>query len=138
MLSGVDRLTMLIAQLVGTSAIVRVQNPIWLDDYSEPQPDIAVLRLPGDHYRYGHPQPVDVQLVVEVADTSYQYDHDTKVPLYARAGIPEVWLVALQSGEIEIYNQPVDGVYQQINIVTIGQSFGSEALDGVIIEVERS
>ncbi len=88
--SCVDRLTALFVRRFGRRAIIRVRNPIVLSRHSEPQPDLAVLKLRTDFYAEKHPGPSDVLLVVEVADTSADYDRLTKVALYARAGIPEV------------------------------------------------
>src|ERR1043165_4040767 len=91
---------------VSDRALVSTQNPIKLDDYSEPQPDVALLRLRDDFYRHAHPKLVDVLLVIEVADTTVDYDRLVKVPLYAKAGIREVWLVNLPEEKIELYAEP--------------------------------
>jgi Uma2 family endonuclease len=112
--SCVDRLVTLLAEQVGRRAIVRVQNPVRLDEFSEPQPDIALLKWRDDFYSARHPLPPDVWLIAEVAETSAAYDRKVKVPLYARAGIPEVWLIDLAQDVIEVYNQPVNGVYQML------------------------
>jgi Uma2 family endonuclease len=82
-----------LGSIAGDRAIVAVQDPIRLDDASEPQPDIAILKARPDCYASAHPGPEDVLLVVEVAETSLGYDLGVKVPLYARHGIPEVWVV---------------------------------------------
>jgi Uma2 family endonuclease len=95
-------------------AIVSVQNPVRLDDGSEPQPDFAVLRLRDDFYRSGEPPgPADVLLLIEVADSSLRFDRAVKVPLYARAGIPEVWIVDLQRRVVEVHRAPQGGKYEQ-------------------------
>ncbi len=93
----------------GTPRVVRVQDPVSLPPASEPQPDIAVVRERS--YRDSHPGPEDVLLLIEVADTSAGYDREVKIPLYARYGIPEVWLVDLQKGQIEVYREPAPGGY---------------------------
>ncbi len=72
-----------------------VQNPVCLDGRLEPLPDIALLRPRSDYYRNGHLGPDDVLLLIEVADSSLRYDREVKIPRYARAGVPEVWLVDL-------------------------------------------
>jgi Uma2 family endonuclease len=102
----VNRLHRTFHGLLGSSAIVSVQNPVRLDDYSEPQPDIAVIRFREDFYRDAHPGPADVLLIVEVADTSADVDRGVNVPLYARAGIPEVWVVDLSGRHVEVYQDP--------------------------------
>jgi len=99
----VDRLNRLFSMLVGTSAIVCVQGPVQLDGYSEPQPDILLLRPRDDFYAHAHPGPEDVLLVVEVADTAVEYDRRIKFSYYARAGISEAWLVDLSGGAVEVY-----------------------------------
>jgi Uma2 family endonuclease len=82
-----------LAEATAARAVVAVQDPIRLDDLSEPQPDIALVRPRADFYATAHPTAADVFLVVEVAETSLAYDLDVKVPLYARHGIPEVWVI---------------------------------------------
>src|SRR5436190_15615228 len=87
----VDRFNELIARL-RLNIIVRVQSSIQLDDYSQPQPDLALLRRRDDFYSSSLPRPADVLLVIEVADTTLEYDRFVKLPLSAHAGIPEAWL----------------------------------------------
>lgn len=132
----VDRLNMFITPTMGGSAIVRVQGPIQLDDYSEPQPDLALLRVRDDFYRDGHPLPIDVLLVIEVADSSLLYDRNTKLPVYARAQIPEVWLVSVPDERIERYSEPVNGIYQTIQIVQRGQAVVSTVLPALTIAAD--
>ncbi|MFO1424482.1 MAG: Uma2 family endonuclease [Candidatus Competibacteraceae bacterium] len=97
-----------------TQGIVRVQSPIQLGDHSEPQPDLAVLRYREDFYTRSHPRPEDVLLLIEVSDSTLRYDRDTKVPLYAKAGIPEVWLLDLMNQRVAIYRHPSADGYRQI------------------------
>lgn len=92
---AVDRLTELFVRNFAGAALTRVQNPIHLDEHTEPQPDLALLRPRADFYTTGHPTPEDILLVVEIAETSADVDRDVKMPLYARSGIPEAWLVDL-------------------------------------------
>lgn len=75
---------------VGENALVSLQNPIWLSDRSQPQPNLTLLQPRSDFYATAHPQSQDVLLIVEVADTSADYDRQVKIPLYANAGIIEV------------------------------------------------
>lgn len=110
----VDCLSDLIRDQLGRSVIVRVQNPVRLDEFSEPEPDISVLRRRSDYYRRRHPLPEDVLLIVEVSDTTFEFDRDVKLPLYAQAGIPEVWLVHLDKNVIEVHSQPVNGSYKTV------------------------
>jgi Uma2 family endonuclease len=112
----VARLTALLSR-VQERGIVWVQNPIRLGEHSEPQPDLAVLKPRADFYAQAHPEPEDVLLVVEVAETSADYDREVKLPLHARAGIPEVWLVDLTEERIEAYLQPAPNGYREVRHV---------------------
>jgi Uma2 family endonuclease len=132
----VIRLTMLFTRLVGLTAFVSVQNPIRLDNYSEPQPDLALLKPRNDYYAQAKPTPADVFLIVEVADSSVQFDRNVKVPLYARALIPLVWLVDLPAGVIEVYSQPANGVYQSAQTARRGDRLTIDSLPGLVIPVD--
>jgi hypothetical protein len=94
-------------------AILSVQNPIRLGEHSEPQPDLALLRPRPDFYAHEHPGPQDILLVVEMMESSAGYDRAVKVPLYARFGIPETWLVDLEQGRIEVYRAPGPEGYRE-------------------------
>jgi Uma2 family endonuclease len=83
-----------------------VQNPLRLDEHSEPEPDLMLLKPSADFYRTRHPLPEEVFLLVEIADTSLARDQEEKLPAYARAGIAEVWIVDLNEQTIEVYRQP--------------------------------
>ncbi|MGH9940770.1 MAG: Uma2 family endonuclease [Pyrinomonadaceae bacterium] len=109
--STVKILSGLLNRLFAGRLIVSTQDPIRLDDFSEPQPDVALLLWRDDHYRHAHPTPADVLLVIEVADSTVESDRAYKVPLYAKAGIPEVWLVNLPDGLIELYAELSGGAY---------------------------
>jgi Uma2 family endonuclease len=131
----VDALTRLFSQLVGDAAIVRVQNPITLDSGSEPRADLSLLRPRGDAYRRAHPRPADIFLVVEVSDSSIDYDREIKVPLYARAGIPEVWLVDMGADRLETYRSPSADGYATTGIVARGESVSASHLPHVTLTV---
>lgn len=105
----VARLASYFSQRLGGAAVVWCQNPLRLDDISEPEPDIAVLRPRADFYTTAHPAPADVLLVIEVADTSLAYDLGTKVPLYARHGIPEAWVIDAATRRTRVFRQPAGG-----------------------------
>lgn len=104
--STVARLTALFSRRLGHRTIVWVQNPIALDRYSEPQPDLAVLAERADFYHAGHPRPRDVLLAIEVMDASAGYDRTLKVPLYSKAELREVWLVDLTAAQVAVYRRP--------------------------------
>ena len=135
--SCVDFLTQLITLRLRRSAIVRVQNPVQLDDYSEPQPDITVLKPRDDFYRHAHPRPADVLLVIEVSDSTLDFDRKVKVPLYARAGIPETWVVNLPEESIEVYSDPVGGEYQTIRSYARGRRLQSHTLASLRLSVSK-
>jgi Uma2 family endonuclease len=124
----VKRLNQLFSQMLGQRAIVGVQDPIRLSDRSQPQPDLTLLQPRSDFYATAHPQPQDVLLIVEVADTSADYDRQVKVPLYADAAIIEVWLVDLVAQYLEVYRQPSTNGYQQIQQLRHNQKIFLQAL----------
>lgn len=97
-----------------TQGIVRIQSPIRLNDCSEPEPDLTILRYRDNFYTRAHPTPADVLLIIEIADSTLRYDQDIKVPLYAKAGIPEVWLLDLINRRVAIYRYPSTDGYRQI------------------------
>ena len=108
--SCVNGLTRLLVRGVGDSAIVSVQNPVRLDEHTEPQPDLAVLR--ARDYRRSLPGPKDVLLLIEVSDTTLPYDRGVKLPLYARAVIQEVWIVDLSGEVVERHTDPSENSYR--------------------------
>lgn len=133
----VDRLNSILNRKVGHAAIIRVQNPVRLNDFSEPEPDIALLKPRDDFYSQSHPTAADVLLVIEVAETSVEYDRSVKMPLYARAGIPETWLVNLPKDIIEIYTQPKNGKYQKVQRLKRGKLLASPTIAGLSISVDN-
>ena len=108
----VARLNAMFARRLRDRAIVWVQNPMILDRYSEPQPDIALVAPRADFYSTAHPRPRDVLLAVEVIATSGGYDRTLKLPLYARSGLREVWLVDVRAKAVDVYRRPATGGYR--------------------------
>jgi Uma2 family endonuclease len=102
------------------SAALRVQSPIRIPQHSEPEPHIVIVRRRTDGYVERHPEPEDILLVIEVADTTLRYDRDVKMSLYAAAEIMEAWLVDLPRRRILVYRQPVDDVYREVTVVRDG------------------
>lgn len=128
----VDRLAaLLIRGLKPPEARVRVQGPLMLDKSSELQPDIAIL-LPRS-YAARHPGPRDVALLIEVADSTLLSDQQVKVPLYARHGIPEVWIVNLTNESIEIYSDPSESGYTNKRIVARSESASPIAFPSLVL-----
>lgn len=133
--SYVLRLTELLSRVLAGRGDVSVQNPVILDDHSEPQPDVAVLRHRSDWYLGGLPRPEDVLLLVEVAHTTLDYDRDVKIPLYARSGIAEVWLVNLDAGAIVIYRGPGPDGYAGVRTAVRGETLTPLLLESVALPV---
>lgn len=104
--SRAKRVSALLHRAIGERAIVSTQDPILLGDLNAPQPDIALLVPRDDFFEAEHPRPADVLLLIEVADTSLAYDYDRKLPLYARFGIPEVWLIDIAGRTVMIHRDP--------------------------------
>ena len=133
----VDRLNRLFSNRTADDAMVRVQGPVRLGEDSEPQPDLILLRRRSDFYTSAHPGPDDVLLLVEVSDTSLEYDREVKLPLYARHGIVEVWLVGLEAGLVEVYRGPTAQGYQEVSQLQRGQSLSSVALPQLELAVDE-
>jgi Uma2 family endonuclease len=133
----VKRLNHLLTRIFSGRAIVGVQDPVQLSIDSEPQPDLVLLRPRADFYSAAHPQPRDVWLVIEVADTSAEPDRTLKIPLYARAGIPEVWLVDLAEQQIEVYREPSGQSYQEKRVVKRGQSLTVHAFPELALTADE-
>jgi Uma2 family endonuclease len=131
----VNALNRMLVQTVGDRGVVAVQNPVRLDDLSEPQPDFAVLKPRDDDYRRATPRPDEVLLIIEVANTSLAYDRAVKRSLYARHGIPEFWIVNLAAGEVEVCRVPTGDQYTSISHVGRGGILEPALLPGATIPV---
>lgn len=106
-IGAIIALTQMFVLAAAGRARVSPQNPVRLGEHSEPEPDLALLRPRDDGYRGGEPPlAADVMLLVEVADSSLRYDRVVKLPLYARHGIPEVWIVDLEGRVVEVCREP--------------------------------
>ncbi|GBD10223.1 hypothetical protein HRbin22_02490 [Candidatus Thermoflexus japonica] len=121
----------------GHRFLVSVQDPISLNEYSEPQPDLALLRPRADFYASAHPGPPDVLLVIEVAESSADYDREHKLPLYGRAGIPEAWVVDLGRGEVVVGRDPSPEGYRTIRIARRGETLSPLAFPDLALSVEE-
>ncbi len=134
---GVGRISAMLWREFGESAVIWVQNPIRLNDYSEPEPDLALLRPRDDFFTSSHPTSSDVLLVIEVADTSFDYDRQIKAPLYARNEIPEYWLADLSQRRVLIYTDPTEGEYASIRVAQVGETVSPRAFPDVEISVSE-
>ena len=118
-------------------ANVRIQGPVRLDDDNEPEPDVMLLRRRDDYYATGHPGPDDVLLLIEVADSTLDFDREVKLRLYARAGIPEVWISNLQNRRVESYTDPTEDGYATVRHFEVGSSVAPLNFPDIALEVER-
>ena len=134
--SGVtDCLTSLVARAVANGAVqVRVQGPLRLDAFNEPQPDLMLLRPRADFYRSGHPTAADVLLLIEVADSSLAFDRGPKLDLYARHAVPEVWIVDLPGRLVEVCRGPGPDGYAERRRLTAGM-VAPRLVPGIEIDV---
>ncbi|MGH9156768.1 MAG: Uma2 family endonuclease [Acidimicrobiales bacterium] len=131
----VAQLVRLFQASLGDRAIVWPQNPVLLGDLSEPQPDVALLRLRPDRYVGALPGVDDVLQLVEIGDASAVWDAQHKLPLYADAGVAEVWLVNLPAGSIEVCRLPTDGAYRDRVTHYPGDFVAPEAFPDIVVEV---
>lgn len=132
----VSRLNQQFSQKDQPVFLVSVQNPVRLSDYSEPVPDIALLRPRSDFYTQSHPQPEYVLLIIEVADTSLVYDREVKAPLYGQSGIVELWIVDLAHDCVWVYRRPSPIGYQEVRQLERGQQVVVQAMPRVVLAVD--
>lgn len=125
---AVEELDELLHRAVAGQARVRCQLPVRLSDYSEPQPDFAIVRPRTGSNDRAHPSAADIFLIVEISDSTLRYDLDVKVPLYARYGVPEVWVVDLKHGRAHFHRSPLEGSYRNTDCVAKG---GIAAIPGI-------
>jgi Uma2 family endonuclease len=136
--SCVNRLTRLFAALLTSNrATVSVQNHIVLNPHQAPQPDLAVVRYRADGYRGRHPGPADTLLVIEVADSSVAWDRERKLPLYAEAGVPEMWLVNLPADVVEVHRAPEGRGYAEVRTARRGATIAPQAFPDLTLRVDE-
>jgi Uma2 family endonuclease len=131
----VNRLTELLWAHFSGKVIVRVQNPVRASHISEPQPDLCLLRLRADYYEGSHPEPSDVFLLIEVADSSLEYDRSVKASLYAATGMPELWIVDLNRRQLESFRVPGPDGYSEVRTVSPGEHLAPLAFPEVALAV---
>jgi Uma2 family endonuclease len=132
----VNRLNQVLQRALGERAIVSVQNPTSIPPHSEPQPDLMLLRPRADFYAAAHPEPRDVLLVIEVADTTVPFDRGVKIPLYARAGMVEVWLVDLTTDTVEVHRGPAGNRYADVERRGRGERLLCQAFPDIELSVD--
>jgi Uma2 family endonuclease len=127
----VDRLNRRFVRTLGDEAIVRVQGPVRLSNYTEPLPDLALLKPRSDEYRRGHPRGTDTMLAVEVSDTTLRFDLRTKMPLYARHGVEEVWVADVNRSGLHVCRRRTDVGYADVQFVENPERQSIPSLDSV-------
>ena len=130
-----NRLTALLVKAAGGRAVVAVGNPVRLDRYNEPQPDFALLRPRADFYASSKPAPADTLLLIEVAESSLRYDRKVKLPLYARHGVPELWIVDVEGGTVDVCREPAADGYAAVSRAGVDEVLEPALLPGVRIAV---
>jgi Uma2 family endonuclease len=133
--SSVIRFNRILGKTFGDAVLIGVQSPIRLDD-SEPEPDLCLLVPRDDFYLSGKPRPADILLLIEVSDTSLEFDREVKRPLYAEAGIRELWIVNLEEESLEVHRDPTpEGQYRDISVLRRGQEVEIAAFPGIKLAV---
>lgn len=132
----VKRLNRILTNLFTDDAIISIQDPIHIDEHNEPEPDVALLKPRDDFYEENHPKPEDVLLLIEVSDSTLEYDRETKKTMYAEAGIKEFWLVNLKQDLVETYTDPANGVYYEMKIFGRGETASSKHITALSLETD--
>ncbi len=131
------RMNQLLTMRAGEKALVAVQDPLTLQQHSEPEPDLMLLRPRADYYERENPTPADTLLVVEIADSSLRYDREVKIPLYASHKVPEVWLIDLIHRRLEVFRDPGPVGYRQILRPDPNQEIAPLLLPDLLIRVDE-
>ncbi len=134
--SANDRATKVFYRILGEKAIIRNQNPIWLDDFSEPEPDIVLAVFNENDYEETHPTPADILLILEVSDSTLNYDRNAKCLTYSKAGIRQYILLNVQDRTIEDYREPSADGFQSKQTYRAGQEFNLVAFPEISFQVQ--
>ena len=130
-----NRLNRVLSLLASSQAIISIQNPLQLNDLSEPEPDLMLLKPNADFYSSQHPDSTDVLLLIEVSDNSLSYDQNSKLRLYALHNIPEYWILNVNDTCLEVYRQPYDGLYAEKTTLRAGDRITLSQLDNISIDI---
>ena len=133
----VNRATALFSSRLARKAMVSVQNPVRLSRYTEPQPDILLAPWRDDFYASKRLSAEHALLVIEISDTTIRYDRNRKMPLYAKAGVRELWIENLQDDSLLVYRDPVDNAYTTSLVLHRGESVSIIALPDVTFTVDQ-
>lgn len=135
--STVNRYTRLFGESISRRAIVQIQSSIALDDRTMPEPDLALLSECADFYESSDPGPEDVLVLIEVSDSTIDYDRKEKLAMYAGAGIPEVWITVLPERIIEAHTEPVGGRYTLKRIFSPGDTISPGCFPDIVLPVSE-
>ena len=133
----VNKLTRVFTSKLGESVIVCIQNGMFINEMSEPKPDVVICKPLPELFGPFEPSPEDVLLLVEISDTSVRYDTRIKAPLYAKGGIPEYWILNIPDDVLEVRTDPVGGEYRRIEIYKRGQTIIPQNLSGTSFTIEE-
>jgi Uma2 family endonuclease len=131
------RLNKLLVGAVQNEAVISPQNSIQLDDYTEPQPDLAVLHPQEDDYEAQLPQPDDIFFLIEIVDTTAEYDREVKLPRYATSRIAEVWVVDVNEQTVEQYTQVFEGNYTSVKKHFRGMTIQSTTVPRIRLNINQ-
>jgi Uma2 family endonuclease len=134
--AAVNRLTATLVPLVANNAIVGVHNPIFLNDFTALKPDLVLLKYREDFYTKARPLVADMLLIIEVSDVTLAFDRQVKLPRYAQAGNPEVWITVLDSDAVERYSEPSGDQHRTKQTFKRGQSISILALPQITVAVD--
>jgi Uma2 family endonuclease len=132
---AVIRALMIFARGVGDRAVVSVQNPTNIDRYNEPQPDLILMRPREGFYGTSKPSPEDALLLIEVSDSSLRFDRNVKLPIYARSGFREVWIMDLKANSIQVHREPSGDAYSFVETLDRNQTISPQAFPEFVINV---
>lgn len=135
--AGVRRLNRLFYDKFGDRVLITPQNPVEIDEHSEPEPDMELVQPRKDFYASAHPAPADIFLLIEVVDLTLLYDRTVKIPLYAEDNIIEAWIVDVNAELVEVYRQPSASGYQSLQTYRRRQSIELLAFPNVSIAVDE-
>ncbi|MEX0269209.1 Uma2 family endonuclease [Leptolyngbyaceae cyanobacterium UHCC 1019] len=135
--AAVRRIEHLLRERLGNRVLICLQDPIQLDDYSEPEPDIAVVRPDPLYYEDHHPTPAKVFWLIEVADTSLKFDCEVKALAYSRSGIAEYWVLDVNDRKLHVYRSPSANGYQSETILAEALTIAPLAFPDCVITVQN-
>lgn len=134
--AATDRAARIFYRTFGDKGVIHNQNPIWLDEFSEPEPDIVLAAFDENDYEDKHPTPAEIYLILEVSDTTLSYDRTAKSTAYARAGIRQYLLLNVQERTLEDYREPSADGYQSKQTLRGEQTFNLVAFQDVLLQAK--